>query len=79
MWKMIEYAEMLVDTLRDLGDFFTNTPAMQVPVLNINDMTWHIISVPLPFDFTLAELLIGAGLAGVLAFRLAKFYTDIVL
>lgn len=77
MWLMIEYAQTLVVTLRNLGDWFTRAD-MTVPVLNINDWTWHMIDIPLPLGFTVAELLIGGGLTVLLGFRLLKFFTDLI-
>lgn len=79
MFDMLFYAEQLVETLRAVGDFLTTQASYRVPVLNIADMTWHLIDIPLPFSFTPAELLIGGGLVALLGFRLAKFFTDLVL
>lgn len=72
MWLMLEYAESFVAILRDLSIFFTSS-YMTVPVLNINDWSWYFVDIPLPFGFTVAEIVIGGGLTIVLGTRLLKF------
>lgn len=78
MDRLIYYAETLVITLRSLGNWFTRDVSITVPVLNIADYTWHMIDIPLPFGYSVAELLIGGGLTLLLGSRLIKFWTDFV-
>lgn len=79
MADLLFYGEQLLETLQKLGDWFTTPAGFSVPVLNVYDWTWHFVKVPLPFGYTVAELLLGGGLLFLLGFRLLKFWTDVAL
>lgn len=73
MFEVITYAENFLEVIRSLGEWLTAT-YFTFPAYNIYEGVWTTVHVPLPFDWNIAELILGPGLTSVLAIKLWGFF-----
>lgn len=75
MFKVIEYGEILLNLLNEVGDWLMYTPDS---LTLYSPLTELYFEVPNPFG-SVGTMIFGGGLIFILGFRLIKFFTDIVL
>ena len=75
MFQLFEYGQLLLNTINAVGDWLMYTPETLV---FYNPLMDSAVSFPNPFG-SIASMILGGGLVGLLVFRLVKFFLDIVL
>lgn len=77
MEKLLDFGYGLLDMAELCADWLLS------PISDISiPLVWNEInygSINLPFNGTVADFILGAGITFVLGFKLVKFITDIVL
>lgn len=86
MQTFLEWGEILLSSISEIGDYLLMKPFTAYEILDnmgwlLHDSVKEVLlqNPEMTLNLSIGQVLLGGSLVGLLAFKLIKFFTDLIL